>query len=250
MKTATLVVESFSPWCERARWAMDHHRVPYELAFHTPLVGEPGLRYRSRRWRGRVSVPLLAQGGLRLMDSVGIARHAERIGRGAALFPAAHDHGIQCWIAHADRLMCAGRARVLASGADGLKASREVAPKIPLLPGRMQDAALLLAGRYLAGKYRAQASADDWMASALDAIGALQEGLTTGRTYLVGDRLTFADVAMASALQFVRPVADTHMPIGPHTRALWTWLELEDAARPGLAWRDDIYARHRSPGPE
>ena len=36
--TPRLVFLSISPWSERARWALDHHGIDYELVAHVPLL--------------------------------------------------------------------------------------------------------------------------------------------------------------------------------------------------------------------
>ena len=70
-----LYAESFAPWCDKARWALDHHRVAYDYVQHVPLMGELPLRLAARRPLGRVTVPLLVDDGQVLMDSFEIARH-------------------------------------------------------------------------------------------------------------------------------------------------------------------------------
>jgi glutathione S-transferase len=83
-----LYAESFFPWCETARWALDHHRVQYRSHEHVPLFGEVALRLVARRPFGRVTVPLLVDGPLVLMDSVAIARSAVRTSSGDEPTPA------------------------------------------------------------------------------------------------------------------------------------------------------------------
>src|SRR5579871_5769917 len=64
---------SFTPYSERARWALDHHRVPYEWHEHVPMVGERSLRKRAGG-QGKASVPLALDGETVLRDSLAIAR--------------------------------------------------------------------------------------------------------------------------------------------------------------------------------
>jgi glutathione S-transferase len=92
-----LYAESFAPWCEKARWALDHHGISYHSVEHTPLLGELGLRWAARRPFGPATVPLLVSDGLRLTDSFEIARWAEGVGHGTPLFPEdrARDAGSQ-----------------------------------------------------------------------------------------------------------------------------------------------------------
>src|SRR5215218_860578 len=104
-----LVVESFSPWSEKARWALDHHRVAYVSREHYPLIGELPLRLRARRLRGRVSTPMLLSPEGALLDSFEIARYAERQGDGPPLFPPEHGEAITAWNARSDAALRGAR---------------------------------------------------------------------------------------------------------------------------------------------
>jgi len=72
----TLVGEAYSPFSEKARWALDHHRIPYAYREHYPLIGELSLRLRARRLKGRVSTPLLLAPEGPVLDSFAIAMSA------------------------------------------------------------------------------------------------------------------------------------------------------------------------------
>jgi glutathione S-transferase len=52
----TLVYLPYSPWSEKARWALDYHGVRYDQSIHVPITGELPLRLRTRRFGGRISV--------------------------------------------------------------------------------------------------------------------------------------------------------------------------------------------------
>lgn len=97
-QTAQFYAESFAPWCERARWALDHHGIAYREINQTPVLAELSLRVAARRLSGRVTVPLLVQGGTILMNSDAIARHAEQVGSGETLFPAEHERELAEWM--------------------------------------------------------------------------------------------------------------------------------------------------------
>ena len=49
----------YSPWSEKARWALDVRHVPYRYRVFQPLIGEPALRFKTRRWTGTVTVPVM-----------------------------------------------------------------------------------------------------------------------------------------------------------------------------------------------
>jgi glutathione S-transferase len=54
-----LLALPFSPWSEKARWALDARGVPYDYRRYQPILGEPALRAKLRRARGPVTVPVL-----------------------------------------------------------------------------------------------------------------------------------------------------------------------------------------------
>ena len=85
--TLQLFGMSFSPYSEKARWALDHHRVPFRWREHVPMAGELALRLRAGSLGKKASVPLAVDGDVVLRDSAAIARHAEKIGKGASLAP-------------------------------------------------------------------------------------------------------------------------------------------------------------------
>src|SRR5580693_10652149 len=66
----------FSPYSEKARWALDHHRVSFQWHEHVPMAGELALRMRAGSLGKKASVPLAVDGDVVLRDSVAIARHA------------------------------------------------------------------------------------------------------------------------------------------------------------------------------
>src|SRR5689334_2779086 len=75
--TPTLVSLSYSPFSERARWALDHHRIGYQVVNHVPVLGELRLRRLAKGKQGRVTAPVLIANGAALCDSWDIARYAD-----------------------------------------------------------------------------------------------------------------------------------------------------------------------------
>jgi glutathione S-transferase len=65
--------------------------------------------------------------------------------------------------------------------------------------------------------------------------------------YLLGDELSYADMAMAAAMQFVKPVDTRFIRLGPASLTCWTEPELRDRYPELLEWRDAVYARDRLP---
>jgi len=239
--------ESFAPWCEKARWALDHHRVTYRFVEHVPMLGELSLRIAARRPTGPVTVPLLVDGEHRVMDSLAIARHAEHHGAGAPLFPSEVDPEIVVWDQRSDALMRAGRALLLHRMARDAAALREQLPaSVPRSATTLLTPLAALAVRYLMAKYATdvadQASHEH---ACREVLNQLRAACSHRRAYLVGSTLSYADLTMATALQFILPVADDYVRLGAATRRAWTHPTLHLAYPDLLAWRDELYARHR-----
>ena len=104
-----------SPWTEKARWALEHHGVAYRYHEHLPFLGEVLLRLKARpRPPGtKASVPLLVDDDQVLPSSLAIARHADTLGRDKPLFPSGQEREVERWADLSDRMIGAGRARVL-----------------------------------------------------------------------------------------------------------------------------------------
>lgn len=237
----------YSPWSERARWALDHHHLAHEKAEHVPVLGVPVLRVAARRPTGRVSVPLLIDGDEVVMGSFEIAQHAERKGSGEPLFPPGEAAAIERWNQVGDGMLDAGRVLIALHIGQDREAQREATPGF--VPEGLKGAVAAGAGvvsSLLARKYGFSGVSDATArAQAREGLLKLRSALGSGKTHLVGDAFSYADLLMAASLQFLRPVADLYMPIGPATRRCWSNPDLADEFADLLAWRDRIYAEHR-----
>lgn len=243
-----LIAIPFSPWSEKARWALDHHRIPYDYEPYLPVIGELKLRLRMRKPSGLVTVPVLHHEGAWITDSFEIARCAERIGAGAPLFPAGRDAEIEGWNRRSEAILAASRAMMMLMSADDPAAALDAL--LPAVPAALRPLLVPVARRAIAGfitKYRMREDASSHGRVIADTFAELDAALADKSGYLIGGALSYADVAMAVVLQFVAPVDERFMPIGPGGRASWSNPEL--AARyPGLiAWRDQLYEKHRRP---
>lgn len=243
---ARLVALSFSPWSEKARWALDHHSVSYREIEHVPLFGEPLLRLRARTLRGRVTVPLLVDGGEVFMDSWNIARYAERVGKGTPLFVDDPHQSIETWNKRSDMVLSSGRALLLRRVIRKPEALQEALP--PFMPQRLRPRlrfASKLGAVYLSFKYETQALDPATHRARIErGLVALRAALQGPDGYLLGS-FSYADIAMAVALQVIEPVSDQYLRIGPHTRLCWTDPDFAEDFSDLLAWRDRIYAKHR-----
>lgn len=238
---ATLYHMPYSPWSERARWALEHHRFPHTRKVFVPMISEPGLRLKLKRATGRFTLPILFDGAAVIEDSYDIARHADVHGSGAPLFPRGLESEIAAWNQRTEAALEAGRALVTRAVADDPAAKREALP--PGMPGFMAPMADL-GVRYFARKYGVdQRDPEADRAVVRDTLQALREALG-GRDTLF-DQLTYADVLAAVVLHYVEPVSAEYIKLGPASRAAWRNPTLIDEFADLVAWRDRLYAAHR-----
>ena len=240
----TLLGISYSPWTEKARWALDHHRVVHRYKEYTPLLGEIGLRMRLGRLRGTASVPVLLGGPTPVCESAAIARAGEAMGSGSRLFPSDKVDAVERWNANSERALSLGRALAVARMRESPAAKEASLPSF--VPGPLRGLLRPIAAigmAFIARKYRL--AAEPGRATLMDLLRSLQTELADGRRYLLGS-LSFADIAMASALQFVAPPGDRLLALPPPVRECFTDREVESSFGDVIRWRDWLYENHRA----
>ena len=232
----------YSPWSEKARWALDLRRVPYREEAYVPMLGEPLLRLRLRRFRGKVTVPVLfTEDGRALRDSFDIARFAEEAGQGPTLFPAGRDAEIARWNERSEEILRAGRALSVAKAMEDAAAREEAVPR--LIPARLRPLVGRAGVAFLRAKYRL--GVDQEAETQIIAEGLRQwRSALGGRRYL-HDALSYAEVAMAVSLQLAVPVSDAYVHLGPATRRVCTCDAIAGELSDLAAWRDALYGEHR-----
>lgn len=234
----------YSSWTEKALWALEHHRVSFRYREHTPLIGEPLLRWRTPKGV-HPSVPMMLDEGGAITGSFNVAKRAEALGQGAPLFPPEAAELIARWEETGDRVLHVARSRVLVGMLQNPRAQREsLASAVPgFLLGLLAPSAKL-GVRFVARKHRAASDVEAAIReTVVPALEQLRTGLR-GRPYL-GDGFTYADINAAAMLQFVRPPDERYLPIGPGTREVWTHASLAARYPDLLEWRDGLYAKHR-----
>lgn len=239
-----LVALVYSPYSERAQWALDHHAIDFRLLSYVPIVGEPALRLRLRRFSGRVTVPVLFGAGAPITDSTEIARFADQRGVGANLIPADSTTEIMHWVRDADRALAAGRNLVTLRTGRSRDAMVESLPPLLRRTGPVGLAVARSGVDLFARKYGLanRDAADD-----ADEISRFLESwrkAIAGREVLLG-AFSYADIVATSVVQLVEPVDDQYMPLGPATRDVWRTPELRTRFDDLVTWRDDIYAKYR-----
>lgn len=244
--TPTLLHIGYSPWSERARWALEARGVRHEQVPYQPLLGELRLRWL-RRAVGGASVPVLVTDDGPLCDSVDIARWANARGAGPDLFPSGKEAELAAIGDLADRALAAGRARALRRMAGSREALQEQVPGFLRWGGPVSRGIAKLGTLRTIGKYDG-ASDDAARTALLGALDELRERLSRGvetdgvRTLL--GAFSWADITAAQALAFVRP-PETGLRMGPGTRAAFLDPYVAAVTADLLAWRDALYARHR-----
>jgi glutathione S-transferase len=249
---------AYSPWTEKARFALDARRVPYRFRHYQPLLGEPALRLKLRRLTGRVTVPVLTTDDGRLLgDSALIARWADERGEGPTLFPRQHDAAIQRFIDLSERGEAAGRALSLRRMREDDAALAEMVPR--KLRERLGRLAIPIAAfgidrtlrKYEGhregpeGHHRVLVGVLDELRAAL-ARAPSEDGKPTedGKPKTLFGSLTFADIAMAQVLVSVDPPA-SGLELGEASRRSFTEPGLRDRYADLIAWRDALYRTYR-----
>lgn len=238
----------YSPWSERARFALDYARAPYEKRTYKPLLGELALRRAVGRWRGPVSVPILETEGGVLEGGFAIADHAQTYGSRPVL-PGPQRDDIVRWDERASAAMSAGRACALERTLDSRAALIELAPRqLRSLPG---TAALTRAGiQRTLRKYRPVTPTNPgaFLEETLVALKeALEDGHETDGVRHLLPTFGYADISMAQVLAFVEPPSDG-LRLGKANRQTYRDGRLAERYRDLVEWRDALYARFRRVG--
>lgn len=245
-KSLRLIGLKVSPWSERAKWALDHHRLSYKNIEHAPFVGERRLRRLVGADKPRATVPVLLTGEQVLCESWDIACYADREGAGTRLILPEREAEVRKWNTLADETMAAGRALVAAALLASPAAIDEgLPPQVPVWLRPVLRPVGTYGVKWFARKYgldRMDAAAQ--RAKLRSTLEILRAALTPDRPYLLGS-FSYADIVMATCLQGVLPVADRYIQLGPATRQVWTCTELAAEFPDVLSWRDRLYAQHR-----
>jgi glutathione S-transferase len=229
----------YSPWSERARWALEAASIDHERKSYQPILGELSLR-RLRNDGKPASVPVLVVDDAVIADSADIARWAASDG------PLRPDGDDRAFDELFERGLAAGRVlglrRVLADR-DALL--EMVPPWLRMIPPLAAAISAMGVRRTLA-KYRS-ADPDEARRTLRSALEILRERLAAapdGEPRTLCGRFTTADIAMSQVLAFVRP-PDKGLRVGPANRRCFHDPELAAEYPDLLAWRDALYARYR-----
>lgn len=252
MSKLELVYLPYSPWSERARWALDHHGLDYRRTHFQPLIGEPGMRLRTGNFSRKVTAPAFYDGESWFLDSWDIARRADELGADsgrAPLFGEGELDDIERFNQLSERGLSAARAvglRKVLQSDDALMAL--VPPHLQKLLGRAVGKRVAAFGvRRALRKYGATREDEAFRAELREVLEALRGALKDsgeGPKTLLG-RFSYADIASVQVLQMVKPKDLGGFRIAEASRASYTDAALAEEFADLLEWRDALYAAHR-----
>lgn len=241
-KTPILISIPFSPWSEKARWALDHHGIAYTKETYAPIIGELGLRRRLGRWTGKVTVPVLFVDDLIFDDSALIAKYAEEHGQGSSLFGA---DKIDVWMADAEAALDATRALNF----DGLLSSEEacltMVPKNvkQILPKSVALSLVKLGIKRTQNKYAGSTTAE-YSQRRQDFLERMSAQLR-GESFLCGT-FSYADIVAVQVLNLSCPVENMGgLRYRPAYRESTFDHDVASKFPDLLQWRDTLIENHR-----
>lgn len=238
---------SYSPWTAKARWALDHHKIPYRYREHLILFGMPELRWRLKKPFGDITVPVLVNGQSAVMDSFEIARHVDVTGSGTPLFPEGKLAEIREINRLSEKALDCARAftifRILNDKEAQIEALRGFVPK-NLRPWFRWMAPIGV--NYIVREFNIRRkTATGYEEDYREILETLRKKLNeAGGSYLL-ERFSYADIAATIALQGVDPVIHPTIPMGSATRRIWRHPQFAEEYKDLLAWRDEIFSKHR-----
>lgn len=242
---------AYSPWTERARWALDHHRIPYRYHEHFMMLDEPYLMWKFGRLGG-VTVPALVgqnRSGqtVRLMDSLEIAKFVDREGEGVKLFSDATQRVIREYNDLSEKALDAGRVILMERMSRDKSVRLEAVPRV--LPQWIRpycDPVARLGLWFVRASFGSgHRSADESRGLLIQILSRLRMQLKqSGAAYLLGD-FSYADITMAVVLHCVLPARGIMKSMGPLLRQAWGDKSLQHEFRDLVSWRDWLYEKHR-----
>ena len=240
MNIPTLYAIHYSPWSHRARWALEHHQIPFHYREHTPLLGEFSLRLRARSGgvQGRVTAPMLVLPGEVISDSWDIICYADRVGAGSPL--QTQNSEIANWATCLEPAYDAARQRVTRKTLESPSALAEAAAGA--VPGWLAGPSRPIAAigaRFIARKYGFDPNDECTQEPLIAGLESIREALDSGP--FLYDTFSAADIMAACLITAVQP--HTAAPLKPATRAVWTDDALVERFSDLVTWRDQLRAQ-------
>ncbi|ETW05852.1 hypothetical protein H310_03513 [Aphanomyces invadans] len=244
-----LISLKMSPYSLTARWALRHCGVPFTVTPYEPVVGELGLRLRLWRYTSRprdvkkVTVPILLVRNAATKQHVAL-RSTLEIATYAHTLSEIHQHffhdanSVNAWDARYQRMLAYVRGQLMSDVRANSDLTMEYAP--PFLRKHMPTLARWFATigvGVFTRKYAVESAA-----TSIDHIRetlALMQSILSTQRYLVGDEFTYADLAMAVAIDHIAP--GPHSTIHGKRKDLMLKRNITTGFEDVVAWKDRIY---------
>jgi glutathione S-transferase len=242
MSIPVLYCIEISPWSEKARWALDFHKLPYKPIEFISLFMAPVLKLKTlfkRKSGKKLTVPLLIDGREVYTESFDIALYAQNKANNEQLLPKADLDRIKRLDAISERLLNVFRAQVFHRTKTNHEAKLE---RLIFLPEKQRESAAKWVDpmiRFLEKKYPVDES---------ESTVSLLEQIRTelnGRSYVL-DEFSYADMTLAQPLQFITPLDNKYIKLGDHQRETMEDAELAKEFKDLIEWRDQLYEKHRN----
>ena len=225
----------YSPWSERARWALDVRGVPYRSEYYQPILGEA--RLRRLREDGALTVPVLVTREQVFTESRQSARFAvETGGVGPTLFPEGRRVEIERVDALADRALDAGRGLALRRSLADPQALAELLPRSLRWSGPVGRAVSAWGIRRVLRKYGLDRASDEELRARADAaLVEMRRALADGALVVLFPEGTTSDgrVVLPFKPALLEPAAGQGHPV--------TALRLDYALPDGVAAEEVCY---------
>jgi glutathione S-transferase len=230
----------FSPYNEKARWALDFKKVPHTRVNLAPGPHAPKIK----KLTGQTGTPVLKVGARAIAGSAAIIEELEKLHPLPALYPAEpaeKARALEIQKRFDDDYMPRIRRAILMSIIDDgayvakvFGAGAFYGLIFPLVRGLVKKGNGITGPESVVDGERAAQEAFDWVAKETKATG-----------YLVGGKFSVADLAVASHLATCvdPPHVDMQRP-QPAPQKMNDWLA-RWRAHPGAAWVMDMYRKHR-----
>jgi len=234
-----------SPVCGRVRFACDVKGLAYRSKIHTPGLSDRTLK----KIAGKVMVPTLVDGAEVIQGSDKILAHLE------AKKPTPNILGtneqeraaIRRYTELFDELVPLLRTDIVVRTRANLEGYSKETP-LGALPSFIRLPIARMALDRFSEKWQCdEARVAQNRDRILSILRTLAPQLKPGR-YLVGHRVTDADICICELTLLFRPPSDSWVKVGHQTRTVYhaEWIDAQ-IAYPFEVWRDELYKSHRAP---
>lgn len=223
----------YSPWTERALFALDAKKVPYRFHRYQPILGEIPLKLKSKH-SGRLTVPVAETEHGWLFDSLEIVRYADRVGAGDPLFSKLDQSLEETVRSGLDAARSFTTQRIFASEATLLEYAPPSLPK--LLAGPMAKLGMTLFSRKYALDARNKENDRSALSRAFETVKPWMQS--------VPDALSTDVLWVTSLVSGISPHGGIRMT--DNMRAAFTDTEACTKFSWATEWRDAVYDRYRN----